>query len=1239
MPNGRDPGGSGGGSGSGWFDRVEREYPDGPDQREEHGRFGHDVDGFHVDAAATTSDPGPDLRGVPDMARTIDTTAPPVEPGHHSSRPTSARSLATDAAYVELHAHSCFSFLDGASWPEELVAQAAQLGLRGLALTDHDNLHGAWDLTLAAEENGIQAIIGAEVTLEDASHLTLLVASPAGYRNLCRLLTIAHHHVAEGEDLHAAHPARLPLAALPAHAEGLILLTGCRHGRLSQLVDADDLPAARACLQQYQQWFGAENVYVELQRNLVRGDMRRIARLVQIAADCDAEIVATGNAHYHRVERAPLQDVMVAIRQRTTMEGSARERRPNSEWALPSAALMQQRFRRYPQALANTLRIAERCRGFNMRTDFTYQFPEYASDSSSSADENAPSVSASAAEQLARVTQARLIERYATASAAHYARAQQALTTELDLIERKGLSGFFLIYADIMQLASDVADEVRGASAVRREAHLPAGRGRGSSVSSVVCYLLGMSHIDPLAHDLFLGRFLNEESSEAPDIDLDFPRDIRARLIERLAEVYPGRVGLVCAFATYRMRSAIRDVGMALGLPTPVLDRLAKLAGYESATAIREHLERTPDLPFADSPLWSHLVHICAQIARMPRHVTQHSGGMVVSSRPLNEVVPMQPARMEGRTLIQWDKDTVSDACMIKIDLLGLGMLSAVEECLELIATQGEQPPDLARISFEDPGVYAMIQQGATIGTFQIESRAQIQTILKTKPENLQDLVVQVSIVRPGPIVGGATKPWIQAREQYRREGRADITYDHPSLEPYLKETYGVILYQEQILQVAMVLANFTPGQADNLRRAMSRRRSEEAMERIWIDFHVGAVANGVSSELARQVFDKIRGFARYGFPKAHAVSFAVLAYQTAYLRKYHLAELYTALLNQYPMGFYPPHVLLNDARRAGTTVQPLDVNHSQPRCTVQGNAIRIGLGYLLGIRDVEAHVIWQERDAHGDYRSLPDLVRRVPLRREVVERLILVGALDWTGLRRRELLWQLGLLWMQTPPTGVNRRGAGRTRALSLPAPPSATGSAAAAVARASTPALPLTPPSRQLPLALPTEQDLAGVDLRHTSAWEQMQADYRILGLSAHWHPLLLLRHRLPAHVHTAASVADAEHGAPVTIGGLVVCRQRPSTSKGVTFLLLEDETGVINVVVFLRLAEANRILMRQTPLLAVQGRFERQGDVINIIAERLLPLERLLRPTDDPEQHARETTAPAAAHQVLAASHNFH
>jgi error-prone DNA polymerase len=644
------------------------------------------------------------------------------------------------------------------------------------------------------------------------------------------------------------------------------------------------------------------------------------------------------------------------------------------------------------------------------------------------------------------------------------------------------------------------------------------------------------------------------------------------------------------------MRSAIRDVGKALGLPPQVLDRLAKLGEHGSASAVGEHLGRTPDVPHPDSPLWEHLAELARQISGMPRHVSQHSGGMVVASQPLTDLVPMQPAAMEGRHLIQWDKDTCGDARFVKIDILGLGMLSAVEECLDLVARQGKPMVDLSRIDFTNPEVFAMIQQGDTVGTFQIESRAQIQTLLKTKPETLEDLVVQVAIVRPGPIVGGATRPWIRAREQYRATGKADIVYDHPLLEPTLKETYGVILYQEQIIQVAMALANFTAGQADRLRRAMSRKRSIGAMTDLWDDFHAGALANGVSEEVASTVFEKIKGFASYGFPKAHSVSFAVLAYQSCWLRRYHPAEFTCAVMNEQPMGFYPPHTLVGDAKRLGLRVLPVDINASEARCSVEGRAIRIGLGYVKGLQEDEARAIELDRREHGPYRSLADLLRRVAVRREVVERLIMVGAFDWTGLRRRELLWQFGLL---QPPVRIRKQG---------------------------------ETPVQQLGLEIPIEQDM--VTLAPLSVWDKLRADYEILGLSAHWHPLLLLRSQFDATVLSASQIDAVPHGRQVRMAGLVVCRQRPSTAKGVTFLLLEDETGLTNVVVHQDLYERERVTLRTSPVVLVEGRLERQGDAVNIVAQRMTPIPVEPQPQSDPEAPQPTQKQPP----LLVTSHDY-
>ncbi len=1070
--------------------------------------------------------------------------------------------------YAELHAHSCYSLLDGASFPAELIEEAVELGLPALALTDHDNLHAALDFANLANTAGIQPITGAEITLDDDSHLTLLVESTAGYRNLSRLITAAHYVSERGVP-------RLPVEKLAEHTDGLILLTGCRQGRLSQLVDAGDREAARQLLRRYQEWFGPENVYVELQRNLVRGDARRVALLVKLADELGADYVATGNVHYHRPERAPLQDVMVAIRHRTTLDGASHLRRINHEWALADAKAMQKRFRRYPQAITNTLIIAERCQGFNLARNLEYRFPDYPVAQGDTPDD-----------RLARLTRQRLSERYDDGDRKAMARLEE----ELGLIKRHGLAGFFLTYADIMQLAAKVADEVRGPSIARRLGNVPAGRGRGSSVSSIVCYLLGLSHVDPVQHDLFLGRFLHEDLTDVPDIDLDFPRDVRAALIERLYHEYPDRVGLVCTYATYQMRSAVRDVGKALGLSPQILDRLAKTADRRNAGEVEEHLGRTPDIPHRESPVWKHLIELSRQIAGMPRHVSQHSGGMVVASQPLPELVPMQPAAMEGRHLIQWDKDSCADAHFIKIDVLGLGMLSAVEECLELIAGQGKEPVDLSRIDLADEAVFEMIRKGETVGTFQIESRAQIQTLLRTKPENLQDLVVQVAIVRPGPIVGGATKPWMRAREQYRQTGQIDITYDHPALEEALRETYGVILYQEQVLQVAMALAKFTPGQADKLRRAMSRRRSSGAMDDLWEEFRDGALANGVSESTATTVFEKIKGFASYGFPKAHAVSFAVLAYQSCWLRYYYPAEFLCSVLNQQPMGFYPAHTLIGDAKRLGLQTRPVDINVSEARCTVEGRAIRVGFNYVKGMKQDEADSIVLERQVNGPYRSLSDLMHRTNVRREIVEKLISIGAFDWTGLRRRELIWQCGLL---QPPVTVRKDDE----------------------------------TIQQLGLDIPTEQDM--VDLDPMSVWDRMQADYETTGLSPRWHPMLLLRSQLDIQVLSAVQIEDAPHGVQVRTAGLVVCRQRPSTAKGVTFVLLEDETGLMNIVVKPELYERERLAMRTAMVLMVEGRLERQGDAINIVARRLIPIQVERRESDDRPMSANTPRLVIASH----------
>ena len=586
---------------------------------------------------------------------------------------------------------------------------------------------------------------------------------------------------------------------------------------------------AEALLRQYVAWLGAEQVVVELQHNLVYGDSQRVARLVQLAQHVGVRYAATGNVHYHDQSRHRLQDVLVAIRNRTTLDGCHRERRPNAQFHLRSADEVAERFAGYPEALETTLLIAERCE-FNLARDLAYTFPDYPTDPGETPDD-----------RLERVCREELFRRYA----GNEEKALERLANELAVIAKHGLAGFFLLYRDLLLLAREVADEVRGTTTARARANLPPGRGRGSSVSSIVCYLIGLSHVDPLAHDLFFGRFLNEEMAGVPDIDLDFPREIRERLIERVYEVYgEDRAALVCAFSTYRLKSAVRDVGKALGIPAADLDKIAKLSDHHSAAHIDRELDRIPAYAARrNSPPWCFLTEIAAQLAHFPRHVTQHVGGMIVSSSPLSELVPIQPAAMEGRFICHWDKDSCDDARMVKIDFLALGMLSLVEECLELISEQRDVQVDLSRIDFADKRIYDMICAGDTIGVFQIESRAQIQMLPRTRPRKLEDLIVQVAIVRPGPIIGGAVKPYVEHRRKTRTSFLPiEPFYDHKCLEGVLAETHGVILYQEQVLQVAMAFAGFSAGEAEGLRRAMTRKRSEEAMERIWESFRDGAI-------------------------------------------------------------------------------------------------------------------------------------------------------------------------------------------------------------------------------------------------------------------------------------------------------------------------------------------------------------------------------------------------------------
>jgi error-prone DNA polymerase len=710
---------------------------------------------------------------------------------------------------------------------------------------------------------------------------------------------------------------------------------------------------------------------------------------------------------------------------------------------------------------------------------------------------------------------------------------------------------------------------------------------------------LGLSHIDPVANRLFLGRFLNETLASVPDIDLDFPREIREELIRRVYRRYGAEhAGLVCSFPTYRLRSAVREVGKALDLPPGEIEQVAKLASRYSAEELREELRTLPGYASrVNAPLWRELCDLAEEIAGLPRHISQHVGGMIISSRPLVELVPLERSAMPDRVICQWDKDSCDDARFVKIDFLSLGMLSLVEECVELIATREGKPPDLSRIDFNDQAVYDRICAGDTVGLFQIESRAQIQMIRRTRPRNLEDLAVEVAIVRPGPIVGGAVNPYVRRREAKRLAEQKGERYqpplDHPLLKEALEETLGVILYQDQVLQVCQALAGFTAGQAEALRRAMSRRRSRELIEGFWEEFRRGALGRGVPEHVAQRVFEQIVAFSEFGFPKSHAAAFGLLAYQSAWLRHYYPVEYYTALFNNQPMGFYSLDALCRDAARHGIEIRLPDVNLSEVYCTVEygeKSAVRVGLAFVRDWGEEAAAQLVEERKKNGPFASLGDLVRRAPpkLSRTALENLVWVGGCDCFGLTRRELLWQVGL-WL---PPKQRQRDPARVR---------------------SQLELPLDHPYENLPFA-------------DVEAGERLIAEYEMLGFGASGHPFLLLRGSLPSGIVRSDRLAELEHNAAVEVAGLVVARQRPATAKGFVFVLLEDEAGMINVIVRPDIYERDRVAIRGEPFLWVKGKLAKDDGACNVIAEevRALAAGRGYCSAAEQDRPSREPTA---------------
>jgi error-prone DNA polymerase len=1052
--------------------------------------------------------------------------------------------------YVELHAHSAYSFLDGASHPEELAVRAAELGYPALALTDHDGVYGSLEFAHAAKHFGVRPITGAELTLSDRSHVTLLVETPKGYSNLCRLITAAHALTRpEGKESQPPGDPALDQSLLEELNEGLVCLSGCaRHGLAVRNANAA-ASLARA--------FGPERFFVELQRPYERGDARRNAALRDLAGSLGVPTIVTGDVHAHHPRRAPLQDVLVAVRHRSSLDGCEAERRGNHECVLLAPAEMAERFPEDRAAITRTVELAERLQ-FDLTEELGYRYPDFS-------DSPEPAIV-----QLAQVCRRQFEDRYPRG---HKLRveARARLDEELKLIDELGLAGFFLLHWDVLELARECALEVRGRGSPRHA--LPPGRGRGSSVGSLVCYLTGLSHVDPVGAELSLGRFLNRELDSVPDIDLDFPRDIREKLIVAVTERY-GRehAALVASFATYRSRGAIRDVGKALGLPYAELERIARVTEGWNAKRVGEELQLLPD---ADrklvSPRWRAFAELCHEIAGLPRHISQHPGGMVISSRPLVELVPVQPAAMAGRQMCQWDKDSCADAGFLKIDLLGLGMLSAVEDCVEQIARLRGQPIDLSRIPLDDRAVYDEIQRADTIGDFQIESRAQMQSLLRTRPENINDLTVQVALVRPGPIQGKAVHPYIEHRQRLREDPSFVPPVDHPLLADCLRSTLGVVVFQDQVLDVAIALAGFSVGEAEGLRRAMSRKRSHEALEAYRGRFVEGALRMGVDEQTADLVYDKLVGFSGFGFPKSHAAAFGLLAYQSAWLRHHYAAEFLCSLLNAQPMGFYPPATLVRDGQRRGVETRPPDVNVSSAKCTVEGGAVRIGVDYVNGIGEEEAKAVVEERERGGSFESIRELAQRTQLSEHALETLVVSGACDCFHLPRRQLLWQLGL----------------------VPRPQTVPGSG-----------------GDEKQLALPLDPTAATPNLPEPTVWERMLADYRTTSLSVGVHPLELLRAHLPSGVLSSRELESAPNRAQVAVAGMAVARQRPSTANGVVFMLIEDEFGPVNLIVPPSVYDRHRAIVRGEPLILARGRFERIERNQNVLVHSLETLGPLAR-----------------------------
>jgi error-prone DNA polymerase len=972
--------------------------------------------------------------------------------------------------YVELHCHSYFSLLDGASSPEALVERAVALGYPALALTDHDGLYSAVRFWRAARERGIKPIIGAEITLAAGDHLTLLAENQGGYAHLCRVISAAQLAGEKG------HP-EFTLERVAERVAGLLCFSGCRKGAVASALLAKDEDQARQVAGRLLEIFGPDHFWIELQQHGLPTDTRLMSDLLDLAHWLGVNVVASNNVHYAERGGRQLHDVLTCIRHHTTLPEALGSGilHPNAERFLKSPQEMAALFAALPQALKETWRIAERCQ---LLLDFSAQrLPDFPVPPGHTADSYLRSLCA-----------AGLRRKFGPAAA----EALSQLEHELGIITRTGLAGFFLVVWDIVQFARK-----RGIRC----------QGRGSAAGSVVAYVLDISKVDPLRHNLLFERFLTEETHTMPDIDVDFAADRREEVIQYVYDRYgEAYTAMVCNFVTYRARSAVRDVAKALGFPPDVIDRTAKALDVRSTQAAAETLESTisKTIPraYVSSLPWQTLTGLLRQIEGVPRHLSIHVGGMVVTAAPLVEIVPLERAALPGRVVAQWDKDSVEDAGLTKLDVLGLRILGMITEALDHIRAQHGTAPDLDDLPLDDPAVYAMLQQADTIGCFQVESRAQSQMLPKVQPRHFEDIVVEIAIIRPGPIQGNAVHPYLR-----RRQGLEPVCFVHPALEPILAETLGVIVFQEQVIRVASAIAGLTYGEADGLRKAIGRCRSKDELIKLGRRFVTRARANGVDEQIAAQTFEQLSAFSGFGFCKSHAASFALIAYQTLFLKAHYPAAFFISLLNHQPMGFYGPDVVIGDARRHDVPVLFPDVNRSQPACTLESNAgttaIRLGLRFVHGLGGV-----WPERivGRRGErpFADLHDFCRRTHLPKSLVENLIRAGAMTDLGHTRRVLLWQLGGLVYQED--------------------------------------------------GLDVEVPVEAVDLPPLSRAEKLSWEVDLLGLAPDDHVMQLYREWLAAHgVLTSQVLARQKAGEKVRVAGRVVVRQRPASAKGFVFLTL--------------------------------------------------------------------------------------